>query len=1039
MTRGCSAFVRTLAIATLVMAWPYEVRSAQAPQGSVAAAVAELETAITRRPNDPQLHVALGLAYWDRNDFPRALQAFERAVKVGPKSAEAHNWLGVALAEKGDLPGAIALFRKAIALDPKYGRAYSNLGSTLATSGDVAEAVKVFEQALTLEPNSVAAQLNLGMALRETGDLEGARRYLNRVAAADPESASVHYELGQTLRQQGDLAGAAAALEKAIEIDPELREGYYALAMTLKQQAAKARTAAPARSSPVDDLVRRAQETAAKGDLAAVREQLTEALRQDPDHAGAHNLLGFVLGQQGELAAALGHLERAVALQPDSAEARYNLGVALWYSGARDKALPELRRGVELNPAAGANHAFLGVALREQGDLAGARQSLQRAIALLPPTAAVYIDLGIVYLRDGRIGPALGQFEAGLNAPLPALPAPDWKTAVAGLRTWRESVEKPPAQLHNILGRLLGQQGAPASEVAAEFREAIRLQPDHAEAHNNLGLVLLQSGDDEGALAALRDAVRIAPDYAEARANLGAALTPTNATAAIRELEAAVGLAPASVKAQFNLAVAYGASAAHGPAREIAQLQKVIELAPAFPRAHLALGKALLREGKIAEAVASLQEASRLAPTSGEAHYQLGLALARAGRKEEAAAELRQGRELVAEDDRAQNASLDIAEGRAALEKGEVEQAAARFRRALRLRPDSSEARRSLAEALARDGGAPPAAAPPEPAAKAPAAPAASTSAALAATSGVSAVDDPARVAELEGFIRDSRFKEVEPLLAKYVEQRPGSSWGWYALGYSLFAQQKIGDSIKALARSLELDIRNAEAHKILGRNLMIIGRFDAAQIEFEQAIRYKPDSAEIHYNLGKLFSIQDNWEPARKALDQAVRLDPSYVEAVDALGFALEALGDDAGAVEKYTQAIALDEQRGGRFTAAHVNLSAYYNRTDQPALALEHARKAIELDDQSDRAWFQKARADERQGRLEEAAQALNRAIVINPRASTYFYVLAGVYRRLGWTDEQKKALETFKRLEQESNELDRKRRSVGGATPPGGGQDA
>ena len=115
------------------------------------------------------------------------------------------------------------------------------------------------------------------------------------------------------------------------------------------------------------------------------------------------------------------------------------------------------------------------------------------------------------------------------------------------------------------------------------------------------------------------------------------------------------------------------------------------------------------------------------------------------------------------------------------------------------------------------------------------------------------------------------------------MKQRPNSSWGWYALGYSLFAQQKIGESIKALAKSLELDIRNAEAHKILGRNLMIIGRFDAAQVEFEQAIRYKPDSAELHYNLGKLFSIQDNWEPARKAFEAALRIDPSYIEALDA------------------------------------------------------------------------------------------------------------------------------------------------------------
>ena len=211
----------------------------------------------------------------------------------------------------------------------------------------------------------------------------------------------------------------------------------------------------------------------------------------------------------------------------------------------------------------------------------------------------------------------------------------------------------------------------------------------------------------------------------------------------------------------------------------------------------------------------------------------------------------------------------------------------------------------------------------------------------------------------------------------------------------------------------------------------MIIGRFDAAQIEFEQGIRYKPDSAEIHYNLGKLFSIQDNWEPARKAFDAALRVDPSYIEALDALGLALEALSDDAGAVANYRKAIALNDERKGSFASAHVNLSAYYNRTGNPEQALEYARRAIELDPKSDRAWFQKGRADERQGKLDDAVDALNRAISFNPRASSYYYVLAGVYRRLDWMDESKKALEVFKRLDRETNELDKKRRSAASPT--------
>ena len=39
--------------------------------------------------------------------------------------------------------------------------------------------------------------------------------------------------------------------------------------------------------------------------------------------------------------------------------------------------------------------------------------------------------------------------------------------------------------------------------------------PGYAEAHNNLGLVLIQSGKDDEGIASLREAVRIAPDYAD--------------------------------------------------------------------------------------------------------------------------------------------------------------------------------------------------------------------------------------------------------------------------------------------------------------------------------------------------------------------------------------------------------------------------------------------------------------------------------------------------------------------------------------------
>jgi tetratricopeptide (TPR) repeat protein len=1000
---------------------------------------AQIEASIQRDPNNSKLHVDLGLAYWDKNDYPHALEAFQHAVKVGPKSAEAHNWLGVAIMEKADLPGAIAEFRKAVALDPKYARAYTNLGSALAKSGEITEAVDVFQKALALEPDNLAAHMNLGVALREKGDADGALVHMRRVAAAQPTDASVQYEMGQTLRQSGDLPAAIACFEKALAIDPELREGYYGLGLALKQQSAYKRQSLD--EHPASDLYKRAQEAAARGDLAAAKDQLIEAVRVNDTDGQAHNLLGFIQGQQGDLESAVNHLQRAVQLLPDSSEPRYSLGVALWYGGSKDKAIGELRESVRLDPAAGASHAFLGMAERETGDFASARLSLQRAIALLPPMPATYIDLGIVFLRTGDLDRALGQFEAGLNVPSPVPPTPDWDSAIAGLR---EALGRHPerADAHNVLGLVLGRKGAGTNEVVGEFREAVRLHPDFAEAYNNIGLVLTQADDDNAAITAYGQALKIRPDYADAHANLGAALISTDAEQAVSELEKAVSLAPDSVKAQFNLAVAYGSSKA-GPGKEIEQLRKVIALSPNFARAHLALGKAILRDGKVPEAVQELQEATRLDPQSGEAHYQLGLALARAGRKDEGAAEVQKGRELSAAQDRTQNVNLDIAEGRDALDKGELDEAAAKFRHAIKRQPDSSEAQRFLGIVLEKQHDAEGASAayrkaldlnPGDASAKEALDRLESAGLEQARISPVQPSsadsDDPAKIAEYEGYIRDSRFKEVEPFLQEYVQHRPKSSWGWYALGYSQFAQQKIAESIQSLAKSLQLDIKNAEAHKILGRDMMIIGRFDAAQIEFEQGILYSPNSAEMHYNLGKLFSMQDNWENARKEFEAALRIDPSYIEAVDALGLTLEALGDDSGAVANYQKAIALNEEKRGNFSSAPVNLSAYYNRTSDPAKALQWANKALELDAKSDRAWFQKGKADESEGRLEDAVDDVNRAISFNPRASSYYYVLAGLYRRLGKMDERRKALDSFTRLDKETSELEKMRRSK--ATP-------
>jgi Flp pilus assembly protein TadD len=74
---------------------------------------------------------------------------------------------------------------------------------------------------------------------------------------------------------------------------------------------------------------------------------------------------------------------------------------------------------------------------------------------------------------------------------------------------------------HDAVAMLYLQDGRPA-EAAAHWRESIRLQPESAAAHYNLGLALSMQRQFSEATSAFETAVRLDPAHAEALNNLGA-------------------------------------------------------------------------------------------------------------------------------------------------------------------------------------------------------------------------------------------------------------------------------------------------------------------------------------------------------------------------------------------------------------------------------------------------------------------------------------------------------------------------------------
>ena len=65
--------------------------------------------------------------------------------------------------------------------------------------------------------------------------------------------------------------------------------------------------------------------------------------------------------------------------------------------------------------------------------------------------------------------------------------------------------------------------GDPQGAIAAD-KQAIRLEPKDARAHDNLGVVLDSTGDYEAAIAAFKRTIELDSKYARAHNNLGLAL-----------------------------------------------------------------------------------------------------------------------------------------------------------------------------------------------------------------------------------------------------------------------------------------------------------------------------------------------------------------------------------------------------------------------------------------------------------------------------------------------------------------------------------
>jgi tetratricopeptide (TPR) repeat protein len=321
----------------------------------------------------------------------------------------------------------------------------------------------------------------------------------------------------------------------------------------------------------------------------------------------------------------------------------------------------------------------------------------------------------------------------------------------------------------------------------------------------------------------------------------------------------------------------------------VKHLVSALEIDPRYTEAHIQLGHAYAKMGKIGEAIQSYSYAIELQPDASTAHqslnalthYNLGVIFARRGLLEKAEAEYRQAIQL--------HPSLSIVRyqlGYVYARQGKFAEAIPFYKQALERYPQNTGAYYQLANAYFRLG------------------------------------------SQTEG---ERQLKKLREIKAK---QR-------FDVGDYALKNGDIQEAVKSYQRALDMNAEFAPAYARLGTIAYQQDELEDAQSYLQRALALKPDFALVHYQLGWVYEKRGETGKAIESFEASVALKPGFTPACNTLAMFYLERGDH------FNEAVLLAKRavKAKPISAYWDTLAYAFYKKQRYKAASEAIAKALEL----------------------------------------------------------------------------------------------
>lgn len=410
-----------------------------------------------------------GMAFYNQNEFSKAIECFENLLTKKPKSnsmeynlakfycSQAHKNLGIIEFTKHNNKQALAYFKMALKYNPKHTDLNYFTGICLNNIGKFQGAMESFKKLQEIDPDHIPNKLKIAIVFYNLEMWDNAEKINRDILEKNPNYADVHFNLGLSLIHQGKAFEAAQSFKNALIINPNYINAKIKLGIA----------------------------QACMGQFDNAFKNLNAIIKEHPNYADVHCLLGIIKEECSQTLEAIEHLKKAVSISPKFKNAQIKLILFYCKLGKIDIAKKQILEALSFYP--------------DDKRLNCAQELIRKIIEQPSEESEEFSNqLGNILGGERLLADLVDEFHKNLDI------MPNFSEIIAIFSSSKYA-----------------QKDSSISEFMIPLiSEHIRKNPTYPDLYNSLGAQLLFKNRDIEAEEAFKKAVELNPEYVAARINL---------------------------------------------------------------------------------------------------------------------------------------------------------------------------------------------------------------------------------------------------------------------------------------------------------------------------------------------------------------------------------------------------------------------------------------------------------------------------------------------------------------------------------------